>query len=147
MRREEVTVPFFLKVCSSNRQFLTVAYGIINSIEILSRLLEALKKQKKEIVMAKLIYVPLGCSLRSQLAEELSQQPLGEGVLVLPNRLLTDDVRSKYANVETMGMDTLASKLMNLNGGTDYKELSRRSQELIVQDIICLLYTSDAADD
>ena len=86
--------------------------------------------------MAKLIYVPLGCSLRSQLAEKLSQQPLGEGVLVLPNRLLTDDVRSKYANVETMGMDTLAGKLMNLNGGTDYKELSRRSQELIVQDII-----------
>ena len=39
--------------------------------------------------MAKLIYVPLGCSLRSQLAEKLSQQPLGEGVLVLPNRLLT----------------------------------------------------------
>ena len=86
--------------------------------------------------MAKLIYVPLGCSLRSQLAEKLSQQPLGEGVLVLPNRLLTDDVRRTYANVETMGMDTLASKLMNLNGGTDYKELSRRSQELIVQDII-----------
>ena len=79
--------------------------------------------------MAKLIYVPLGCSLRSQLAEKLSQQPLGEGVLVLPNRLLTDDVRSKYANVETMGMDTLAGKLMNLNGGTDYRELSRRSQE------------------
>ena len=86
--------------------------------------------------MAKLIYVPLGCSLRSQLAEKLSQQPLGEGVLVLPNRLLTDDVHRNYANVETMGMDTLASKLMNLNGGTDYRELSRRSQELIVQDII-----------
>lgn len=86
--------------------------------------------------MAKLIYVPLGCSLRSQLAEKLSQQPLGEGVLVLPNRLLTDDVHRNYANVETMGMDTLASKLMNLNGGSDYKELSRRSQELIVQDII-----------
>lgn len=86
--------------------------------------------------MAKLIYVPLGCSLRSQLAEKLSQQPLCEGVLVLPNRLLTDDVHRNYANVETMGMDTLASKLMNLNGGSDYKELSRRSQELIVQDII-----------
>lgn len=86
--------------------------------------------------MAKLIYVPLGCSLRSQLAEKLSRQPLGEGVLVLPNRLLTDDVHRNYANVETMGMDTLASKLMNLNGGSDYRELSRRSQELIVQDII-----------
>ena len=34
--------------------------------------------------MAKLIYVPLGCSLRLQLAEKLSRQPLGEGVLVLP---------------------------------------------------------------
>ena len=45
-----------------------------------------LKDKQKEIVMAKLIYVPLGCSLRSQLAEELSQQPLDEGVLVLPNR-------------------------------------------------------------
>lgn len=86
--------------------------------------------------MAKLIYVPLGCSLRPQLAEKLSQQSLGEGVLVLPNRLLMDEVRRNYPNVETMGMDTLASKLMNLNGGTDYKELSRRSQELIVQDII-----------
>ena len=86
--------------------------------------------------MAKLIYVPLGCSLRPQLAEELSRQSLGEGVLVLPNRLLMDEVRRNYPNVETMGMDTLASKLMNINGGTDYKELSRRSQELIVQDII-----------
>lgn len=62
-----------------------------------------LKDKQKEIVMAKLIYVPLGCSLRQKLAEKLSRQPLGEGVLVLPNRLLTDDVRSKYANVETMG--------------------------------------------
>ena len=58
-----------------------------------------LKDKQKEIVMAKLIYVPLGCSLRSQLAEKLSQQPLGEGVLVLPNRLLTDDVHRNYAIV------------------------------------------------
>ena len=81
--------------------------------------------------MAKLIYVPLGCSLRSQLAEKLSRQPLGEGVLVLPNRLLTDDVHRNYANVETMGMDTLASKLMNLNGGSDYKDMYKLGEQYL----------------
>lgn len=79
--------------------------------------------------------MPLGCSARHKFAEELARLPFGEGVLVLPNRLLTDEVKSKY-NVETIGLDTLANKLLNLNGYVNFDEISRRSQELIVQDII-----------
>lgn len=86
--------------------------------------------------MAKLICVPLGCSAREQFAAELAREPYGTGVLVLPNRLLMDDVRSKYANVETIGMDTLANKILNANGYVNFTEISRRTQELIVQDII-----------
>ena len=82
-----------------------------------------------------LIRVPLGCSARTYFAQELQDLPFGEGVLVLPNRLLTDDVQRKY-NVETIGLDTLANKLLNLNGYVKLDEISRRSQELIVQDII-----------
>ena len=79
--------------------------------------------------------VPLGYSARHKFAKELEQLPFGEGVLVLPNRLLTDEVKRKY-NVETIGLDTLVSKLLNLNGYVNFDEISRRSQELIVQDII-----------
>ena len=79
--------------------------------------------------------VPLGCSARNSFAEQLEKLPFGEGVLVLPNRLLTDDVKRRY-NVEVIGLDTLANKLLNSNGYVDFDEISRRSQELIVQDII-----------
>lgn len=82
-----------------------------------------------------LVRVPLGYSTRAPFAHELEKLPFGEGVLVLPNRLLTDDVQRKY-NIETVGLDTLANKLLNLNGYVKFDEISRRSQELIVQDII-----------
>lgn len=85
--------------------------------------------------MARLVRVPLGYSARERFAHELEQLPYGEGVLVLPNRLLLDDVRLS-SRVEVMGLDTLANKLLNLNGYVDFKEISRRSQELIVQDLI-----------
>ena len=85
--------------------------------------------------MAKLVRVPLGCSARKIFVRELEQQPLGEGVLVLPNRLLMDEVK-QTSRVVTMGLDTLANKLLNLNGYVNFQEISRRSQELIVQDII-----------
>lgn len=82
-----------------------------------------------------LVRVSLGYSARHKFAKELEQLPFGEGVLVLPNSLLTDEVKRKY-NVETIGLDTLVSKLLNLNGYVNFDEISRRSQELIVQDII-----------
>lgn len=85
--------------------------------------------------MAKLVRVPLGFSAREQLVQELEALPYGEGVLVLPNRLLLDEVK-RSSHVETLGMDTLANKLLNLNGMVNFKEISRRSQELIVQDLI-----------
>lgn len=85
--------------------------------------------------MARLVRVPLGYSARERFVRELEQLPYGEGVLVLPNRLLLDDVRLN-SRVEVMGLDTLANKLLNLNGYVDFKEISRRSQELIVQDLI-----------
>ena len=79
--------------------------------------------------------VPLGYSARHKFARKLEKLPFGEGVLVLPNSLLTDEVKRKY-NVETVGLDTLVNKLLNLNGYVNFDEISRRSQELLVQDII-----------
>lgn len=86
--------------------------------------------------------VPLGYSVRHKFARELEELPFGEGVLVLPNRLLTDEVKRKY-NVEAVGMDTLVSKLLNLNGYLNFDEISRRSQELLVQDIIDYMILDD----
>lgn len=85
--------------------------------------------------MAKLVRVPLGYSARELFVRKLAELPFGEGVLVLPNRLLMDEVK-RTSHVETMGLDTVANKLLNINGYVDFKEISRRSQELIVQDII-----------
>lgn len=85
--------------------------------------------------MAKLVRVPLGYSARKIFVRELEQLPFGEGVLVLPNRLLMDEVKQS-SSVLCMGLDTLANKLLNLNGYVDFKEISRRSQELIVEDLI-----------
>ena len=91
--------------------------------------------------MAKLVRVPLGCSMRRQFVRELEALPYGEGVLVLPNHLLMDDVR-RTSQVEVIGLDTLANKLLNINGYINFQEISRRSQELIVQDLITYMVGS-----
>ena len=74
--------------------------------------------------MAKLFITPLGSSCRTKFCEELQKLEYGEGAIVLPNRLLLEDVRKKYANVEAIGIDTLATKLLNLNGYLDFHQIS-----------------------
>ena len=72
--------------------------------------------------MAKLLITPLGSSCRKKFCDELQNMEYGVGAIVLPNRLLLDEVRKNYANVETVGMDTLASKLLNLNGYVTFNQ-------------------------
>ncbi len=85
--------------------------------------------------MGKFVCAPLGCSTRQLFLQELNKLPYGEGILILPNRLSMDEVKcTDY--VETMGIDTLANKLLNANGHARLDEISRRSQELVVEDIV-----------
>ena len=86
--------------------------------------------------MAKLLITPLGSSCRKRFCDELQNMEYGVGAIVLPNRLLLDEVRKKYANVEAVGMDTLASKLLNLNGYVTFNQINRHSQELIIEDFL-----------
>ena len=86
--------------------------------------------------MAKLFITPLGSSCRKKFCDELQNMEYGVGAIVLPNRLLLDEVRKNYANVETVGMDTLASKLLNLNGYVTFNQINRHSQELIIEDFL-----------
>lgn len=83
--------------------------------------------------MINLMCVPLGCSLRPRFCTELEN--LAQGVLVLPNGLLLDEVRRQY-NATCLGMDTLANKILNLNGYVDFHQINRRSQELVVEAMI-----------
>ena len=86
--------------------------------------------------MAKLFITPLGSSCRPRFCDELQKMEYGTGAIVLPNRLLLDEVRKKYANVEAIGIDTLASKLLNLNGYVTFNQINRHSEELIIEDFL-----------
>ena len=86
--------------------------------------------------MAKLFITPLGSSCRLRFCDELQKMEYGTGAIVLPNRLLLDEVRKKYTNVEAIGIDTLASKLLNLNGYVTFNQINRHSQELIIEDFL-----------
>lgn len=86
--------------------------------------------------MAKLFITPLGSSCRDKFCEELQGLEYGKGAIVLPNRIVMDNVRKRYANVETIGIDTLATKLLNMNGYVTFHQINRRSQELIVEDFL-----------
>ena len=46
--------------------------------------------------MAKLLITPLGSSCRKRFCDELQNMEYGVGAIVLPNRLLLDEVRKKY---------------------------------------------------
>ncbi|MGM9568715.1 MAG: PD-(D/E)XK nuclease family protein [Phascolarctobacterium sp.] len=86
--------------------------------------------------MAKLFITPLGSSCRSKFCDELQALEYGVGAIVLPNRFVMDDVRRRYTNVEAIGIDTLATKLLNMNGYVTFHQINRRSQELIVEDFL-----------
>ena len=95
--------------------------------------------------MIDLLCVPLGCSLRPRFCAELEQLPFGKGVLVLPNGLLLDEVR-RQGCIECLGIDTLANKILNLNGQVDFHQINRRSQELVVQEMIEALLEAGAME-
>lgn len=85
--------------------------------------------------MARLIQVPLGATARYEFCRRLEQLPFGRGVLVLPNRNLIEDVKAK-SSVRCMSIDFLAGRLLNCNGYENFRALNRRSQEIILQEII-----------
>ena len=93
--------------------------------------------------MLNLFYVPLGRSLRSRFCAELRQGEYGEGVLVLPNGLLLDEVR-RQGDALCLGVDTLANKILNLNGYAGLHQINRRSQELALQEMISELLGAQA---
>ncbi len=85
--------------------------------------------------MLNLFCVPLGCSMRARFCAELRQGEYGRGVLALPNGLLLDEVRRR-GDALCLSMDTLANKILNFNGHAGFRQISRRSQELVLQDMI-----------
>lgn len=85
--------------------------------------------------MAKLYITPLGSSVRNFFCEQLDKLVYGKGAIVLPNRLLTEEVQSLY-NVECIGIDTLAVKVLNLHGYVNFNQINRRSQELVIQSLL-----------
>ena len=92
--------------------------------------------------MGKLYCVPLGQSARELFARTLQQQPHGQGVLVLPTRVLMQETRSKYG-IEVMGIDDLADKLLQDNGYMGLQMITRRSQELVIAEVIEYLARQD----
>lgn len=93
--------------------------------------------------MAKLYITPLGSSALNFFCEQLSKLEYGQGAIVLPNRLLMEEVQSRY-NVECIGIDTLAVKVLNLNGYENFHQINRRSQELVIQSMLNNLLELDA---
>jgi len=79
--------------------------------------------------------VPVGATMREQFSLELKQLGFGKGVLLLPTGLLQEQVRQKY-NIAVSSFDTLANKLLNLNGCAYLEEINYRSQQLVVEETI-----------
>lgn len=79
--------------------------------------------------------VPLGASLREQFCAALKKLLYGTGVLVLPTGLLQKHVQEKY-NVQVSGFDTLANKILNLNGYAYLDAVNYRSQQLLVEQAV-----------
>jgi ATP-dependent helicase/DNAse subunit B len=85
--------------------------------------------------MAKLYCVPLGHSPRSLFYDKLQSVGYDKGVLVLPSRNLMLQAQ-REANIRTIDIDFLANTILNDNGYLGLKPLNRRSQELIIKDLV-----------
>ena len=90
--------------------------------------------------MAKLYCVPLGHSPRSLFYDKLQSVGYDKGVLVLPSRNLMLQAQ-REANLRTIDIDYLANTILNDNGYLGLKPLNRRSQELIIKDLVKHLAT------
>ncbi len=85
--------------------------------------------------MNKLYYVPLGCSAREYFIKEIERSGQEESLLVLPSGVLQSRA-CKEGAVRVKNFDDVASGLLNANGYTNLKRISRRTQELIIEEIL-----------
>lgn len=79
--------------------------------------------------------VPLGATMRESFCKELKALDYGKGVLLLPTGLLQKRVKESF-NIAVSGFDTLANKILNLNGYAYLEEINYRSQQLVVQEVL-----------
>ena len=92
--------------------------------------------------MTKLYCVPLGHSPRSLFYEKLESVGYDKGVLVLPSRLLMHQAE-REANIRTIDIDFLANTILRDNGYLDLEQINRRSQELVIKDLVKFLASRD----
>ena len=92
--------------------------------------------------MANLYCVPLGHSPRSLFYEKLQSVGYDKGVLVLPSRLLMHQAE-REANIRTIDIDFLANTILRDNGYIDLEQINRRSQELVIKELVKFLADRD----
>ncbi len=85
--------------------------------------------------MNKLYCVPLGSSARQFFIKEIEKQGWENSLLVLPSGVLQSRAYAEGA-VRVKNFDDVASGLLNANGYTNLKRISRRTQELIVEELL-----------
>lgn len=85
--------------------------------------------------MGKLYCVPLGCSARGYFIDKIDRHGWDDSVLVLPSGVLQSRAFKEGA-VRVKNFDDIATGLLNANGYTGLKRISRRTQELIVEEIL-----------
>ncbi len=85
--------------------------------------------------MTKLFCTPLGNIPHNLFYKDLEQSRSGESILVLPSRLLADRV-CRRGSVECISIEGLAMRLLNMNGYGFLREISRGSQELLVEELL-----------
>ena len=81
--------------------------------------------------MNKLYCVPLGSSARQFFINEIEQQGWDKALLVLPSGVLQKRAYAEGA-VRVKNFDDIAGGLLNANGYTNLKRISRRTQPLPV---------------
>lgn len=85
--------------------------------------------------MNKLYYVPLGCSARGYFINEIAEKGWENSLLVLPSGVLQSRAFKEGA-VRVKNFDDVATGLLNANGHAGLQRISRRTQELIVEEIL-----------
>lgn len=85
--------------------------------------------------MNKLYCVPLGSSARQFFISEIERQGWDDALLVLPSGVLQNRAYAEGA-VKVKNFDDIAIGLLNANGYTNLKLISRRTQELIIESLL-----------
>ncbi len=86
--------------------------------------------------MSAVLYcLPLGSSMRDRFAAAVKKKT-GEGaVLVLPNSALAEEAERRHG-LAVISLDKLAGEILNHNGYKKFKLLNRRSQELVLGQVL-----------